>query len=59
MLSVDDEITLVEVLMILLGFGITWAVYYHSDRAELPGESTEPDPTVPDEPFVPQGRTLE
>lgn len=59
MLSVDDEVTLVEILVILLGFGISWAVYYRSDRAELPGEATEPDPNVPDEAFVPEGRTLE
>ncbi len=59
MLSIDDEITLVEVLACLVGIGITWAIYYGSDRAELPGEATEPDPSVPDETFVPQGRTLE
>ncbi|HLY77332.1 MAG TPA: hypothetical protein VKT21_05560 [Thermoplasmata archaeon] len=59
MLSIDDEITLVEVLACLVGIGITWAIYYGSDRAELPGEATEPDPSVPDEKFVPEGRTLE
>ncbi len=59
MLSVNDEITMVEVLAILAGIAITWAIYYGSDRAELPGESTEPDPAVPDETFRPEGRTLE
>jgi hypothetical protein len=59
MLSIDDEITLVEVLAILLGIGVTWAIYYNSDKAELPGEAMEPDPNVPDEKFVPEGRTLE
>ncbi len=59
MLSIDDEVTLVEILAILLGFGVTWAIYYNSDRAELPGEATEPDPTVPEETVSHPGRTLE
>jgi hypothetical protein len=59
MLSIDDEITLVEVLVILLGIGVTWAIYHRSDQAELPGEATEPDPSVPDDPFTPKGRTIE
>lgn len=59
MLSVDDEVTLVEILSVLVGIGVTWAIYYNSDRAELPGEATEPDPSVPDEKFAPEGRTLE
>lgn len=58
-LSIDQEVTLVEILVILLGIGITWAVYYGSERAELPGEAKVPDPTVPDEiaPDI-RGRTL-
>ncbi len=58
-LSIDQQITLVEVLVILLGIGITWAVYYGSETAELPGEATVPDPSVPDEiaPDI-RGRTL-
>lgn len=59
MLSIDDEITMVEILAILVGMGITWAAYYGSEKAELPGEATEPDPNIPDEPFEPEGRTLE
>jgi hypothetical protein len=59
MLSADDEVTMVEVLAILVGIAITWAIYYHSDRAELPGEATEPDPNVPNEVESHPGRTLE
>ena len=59
MLSIDDEVTMVEILAILLGIAITWAIYYNSDHAELPGESTEPDPSVPDETVTHPGRTLE
>jgi len=59
MLSVDDEVTMVEILAILVGIAITWAVYYGSDQAELPGEATEPDPSIPDEVVSHPGRTLE
>lgn len=48
-LSIDDQVTLVEVLAILIGIIVTWAVYYGSDRAELPGEAPVPDPSIPDE----------
>jgi hypothetical protein len=59
-LSIDDQITLTEILAILLGIAITWAVYYGSDRAELPGEATIPDPSVPDDPGSDlKGRSLE
>ncbi len=37
-----DELT--EILVVLMGIGITWAVYYGSDRAELPGDATMPPP---------------
>lgn len=58
-LNVDDTVTVVEVLVLLLGIVITWAVYYGSDRAELPGEATIPEPGVPDESGVDtRGRTL-
>lgn len=58
-LSIDDTITVVEVLVLLLGIAITWAVYYGSDKAELPGEAMIPDPTIPDESGVETtGRTL-
>lgn len=59
MLSIDDELTMVEILAILAGIAITWAIYYGSDTAELPGEATEPDPSIPDENFRVEGRTLE
>ncbi|MCI4319937.1 MAG: hypothetical protein L3K23_07400 [Thermoplasmata archaeon] len=48
-LSINDQVTLVEVLVILLGIAITWAVYYGSDRAELPGTAPVPDPSIPDD----------
>jgi len=58
-LSIDDTITVVEILVILLGIAITWAAFYGSDRAELPGEAMIPDPTLPDESGVDtRGRTL-
>ena len=58
-LSIDQQITLVEILVILLGIGITWAVYYGSENAELPGDAKVPDPTVSDDlaPDI-RGRTL-
>ena len=58
-LSIDDEMALVEVLVSLLVIGITWAVFYGSDRAELPGEATVPDPREPEELVrLQEGRTL-
>lgn len=58
-LTTDQTITLVEVLVILLGIAILWAVYYGSDRAELPGSVTEPDPTQADDTLPDTtGRTL-
>jgi hypothetical protein len=44
-LSIDDELTLVEALAMLLGIAITWAVFYGSERAELPGEAPIPNPS--------------
>lgn len=58
-LSIDDTMTLVELLVTLLVIAITWAVYYGSDRAELPGEAPVPDPREPEEiPRTTEGRTL-
>ncbi len=58
-LSIDDQITLVEILVMLLGVGITWAAFYNSDRAELPGTAPIPDPAEPDDYHYPvEGRTL-
>ncbi len=58
-LTPDQIVTLTEVLVILMGIGITWAVYRGSDRAELPGDATVPDPDEVDD-AVPdtRGRTL-
>ena len=58
-LSPDEIVDLTEILMLLMGIGIIWAVYHGSEKAELPGESRVPDPaqvddTVPDM----RGRTL-
>ncbi|MGD0719405.1 MAG: hypothetical protein ABSA15_07530, partial [Thermoplasmata archaeon] len=58
-LTATQSMDLLEVLVILMGIGIFWAIYYGSDRAELPGEAMVPDPgqvddTVPDT----RGRTL-
>lgn len=58
-LTIDQTLTVVEVLTILLGIAVTWAVFYGSDKAELPGEARLPDPTIPDESGVDtRGRTL-
>jgi hypothetical protein len=43
-LSPDQIVTLTEILVILMGIGIIWAVYHGSDRAELPGTATVPPP---------------
>ena len=58
-LSINDQITLVELLAMLIGIAITWAVFYGSDKAELPGEAAIPDPSLTDD-IVPdvRGRTL-
>jgi hypothetical protein len=58
-LSPDQIVTLTEILMVLMGIGIIWAVYHGSENAELPGDARIPDPsqeddTVPDT----RGRTL-
>ena len=58
--TTDQLLILTEVLVILLGIAITWAIYYGSNRAELPGDATIPDPadvddTMPDM----RGRSLE
>ncbi|HTW77216.1 MAG TPA: hypothetical protein VMG14_05565 [Thermoplasmata archaeon] len=58
-LAPEQIVDLTVVLVILMGIGITWAVYHGSERAELPGETTVPDPAEPDD-AVPdtRGRTL-
>jgi hypothetical protein len=58
-LSANQVVELTEVLVILMGIGITWAVYHGSERAELPGDAREPPPGEPDDarPDT-RGRTL-
>lgn len=58
-LSIDDQITLLEVFLVLAGIGITWAVFYGSERAELPGEAAIPEPGAADDMEIDtRGRTL-
>ena len=58
-LSPDQIVTLTEILVVLMGIGITWAVYHGSGHAELPGDSRVPDPGQADD-TTPEmsGRTL-
>lgn len=58
-LTIDQIMELTEVLCLLLGIGIIWAVYHGSDAAELPGEASIPEPGEADD-AVPdtRGRTL-
>jgi hypothetical protein len=48
-LSPEQVVQLSEVLAMLVGVAIVWAVYYDSDRAELPGEAKVPDPAEADD----------
>ncbi|HYA10172.1 MAG TPA: hypothetical protein VEH10_00645 [Thermoplasmata archaeon] len=58
-LSAGQIVDLAEVLSILLGIAITWAVYHGSEDAELPGEATIPPPgEVDDATPETSGRTL-
>lgn len=58
--TIDQTMELLELLMMIMGIAITWAVYYGSDRAELPGESRIPEPSVPDDMAIDtRGRSLE
>jgi hypothetical protein len=45
----NQIVELTEVLVILMGIGIAWAVYHGSETAELPGTSTLPDPHEADD----------
>jgi hypothetical protein len=58
-LQPEQIVTLVEILVILMGIGITWVVYHGSENAELPGEARVPEPGEVDD-AVPdtRGRTL-
>jgi hypothetical protein len=58
-LNADQIVDLTEVLVVLMGIGVIWAVYHGSDRAELPGDAHEPDPRqVEDATPDTRGRTL-
>jgi hypothetical protein len=39
----DQIVLLAEVLSVILGLAIIWAVYYGSENAELPGGATIPE----------------
>ncbi|HXY47003.1 MAG TPA: hypothetical protein VEK13_03785 [Thermoplasmata archaeon] len=58
-LTPDQIVTLTEILVVLMGIGVTWLVYRGSERAELPGEAPIPPPSGIDD-AVPDsvGRTL-
>lgn len=58
-LSPDEIVEMTEILVILMGIGITWLVYRGSDRAELPGDAREPEPGEADDATPDtRGRTL-
>ncbi|HYB63258.1 MAG TPA: hypothetical protein VEE86_02405 [Thermoplasmata archaeon] len=58
-LSPGQIVDLTEVLVMILGVVIIWAVYHGSESAELPGEATVPEPGEADD-ATPEtsGRTL-
>jgi hypothetical protein len=58
-LTVTQVVDLTEVLVVLMGIAIIWAVYHGSDRAELPGAARIPDPSQADDTLPDtRGRTL-
>lgn len=58
-LSPQQIVEMTEILVILMGIGITWAVYHGSERAELPGDAQIPDPHESDDATPDMsGRTL-
>jgi hypothetical protein len=58
-LSPEQIVQLTEVLCLVLGVGVAWAVYHGSGRAELPGDARQPPPGEADD-ATPDtsGRTL-
>jgi hypothetical protein len=58
-LSPEQVVELTEVMSMVLGVAIAWAVYHGADRAELPGEASVPEPGEVDD-AIPDtsGRTL-
>jgi hypothetical protein len=58
-LAPEQVVELTLILVILMGIGITWVVYLHSDQAELPGQARVPDPAETDDAHPDTtGRTL-
>jgi len=58
-LTADQIVEMTEILVVLMGIGITWAIYHGSEKAELPGEADNPDPhDVDDARPNTEGRTL-
>ncbi len=58
-LGPDQIVTLTEILVVLMGIAIAWAVYHGSDRAELPGDAKVPPPEeIDDATPDTRGRTL-
>ncbi len=58
-LQPEQIVTLTEILVILMGIGITWVVYRGSEKAELPGDAQIPPPgEVDDADPDTRGRTL-
>lgn len=57
--TTDQLVSLTEILAILLGIAVTWAVFYGSERAELPGGARIPDPSEAEDLVVDtRGRSL-
>ncbi len=55
----NQIVELTQILVLLMGIGIIWAVYHGSERAELPGDAREPDPSQADDTLSDtRGRTL-
>ena len=44
MTSLDPSqiVELSEILVVLMGIGIAWAIYHGSENAELPGDGDDP-----------------
>jgi hypothetical protein len=58
-LTPDQIVEMTDILVILMGIGITYAVYYGSDKAELPGDAQIPEPGgIDDAKPDTEGRTL-
>jgi len=58
-LTPGQIVDLAEVLSVILGVVIVWAVYHGSENAELPGTATIPEPGEADDAFPDTtGRTL-